>query len=85
MRVTINRERCTSVGLCAELEPVVFVLDKQDGLVRFRAIGAPACKECGYTPEVDTESLTIEVPTGLEELVATAARQCPSEAISIQQ
>lgn len=84
MRVTIDRERCTSVGLCNELEPEVFILDRQDSLVRFRAIGAPACKECGHKPEIDTESLSIEIPAGLEDRVIEAANECPSNAISIQ-
>lgn len=85
MKVSINREFCTGVGMCEELDAAIFTVDeKVDGLVRFRQLGASAtCSECG-SPQTDRESLAIEVPAGHEDAVREAAVMCPSEAIIIE-
>jgi ferredoxin len=75
LQVSLDQVLCRGDCICSEICPQVFVLD-DDGIAYVVADGAPV-KPGG-------PDRWVEVPEGLESLVQDAARECPTEAISVR-
>lgn len=73
MKVTIDREECTSCALCWDACPEVFEENEDDGfsqiVEKFRVDGKPD---------------TGEVPDDLTDCATEAAESCPVEIIEVQ-
>lgn len=74
MKVWIDRNQCTSSGLCEVIAPDTFVV-ADDGLAHLTAEdpGDPGGPDIVYT-----------VPAEYEDTIREAAEQCPGECIYIE-
>ncbi len=74
MRVTIDRDECTSCAACWEEYPEIFEENEDDGMAqivaKFRVSAAPGKGE---------------VPDGLVETAKSAADECPAEVIHVEE
>ena len=74
MRVTIDREECTSCAACWDEYPEIFDENEDDGLSqivsKFRISGDPGKGE---------------IPDDLSETAKSAAEECPAEVIHVEE
>lgn len=74
MRVTIDREECTSCAACWEEYPEIFEEDESDGTARIVA-ELRAAGDLG----------TGELPAKLADTARSAAEECPAEVIHVEE
>jgi ferredoxin len=75
MKVWIDQDGCTGVGLCADAAPQVFHID---------ADGIAWVKQDGVVLGPDAESRTATVPDELADAVIDAAEGCPTGCIYVE-
>lgn len=76
MRVWVDQDLCTGVGLCEEICPSVFVL-AADGLSYVQ--DALGCRD-----DAGGSAGLVDVPPSVEDAVLDAAEECPGECIFIE-
>ena len=77
MKVWIDQDLCTGDGLCEEICPEVFTL-LDDGLAYVKE-GPDVKSDPGGSAGV------AQVPSGLEDAVTEACKECPGECIFIEE
>jgi ferredoxin len=77
MKVWIDQDLCTGDGLCEEICPEVFTL-LDDGLAYVKE-GSDVKSDPGGSAGV------AQVPSGLEDAVTEASKECPGECIFIEE
>ena len=75
MRVTIDREECTSCAACWEEYPEIFEEDEEDGTARIVAKLRTTSGNSGMG----------EVPADLDDAARAAAEECPAEVIHVEE
>jgi len=77
MKVWIDQDLCTGDGLCEEICPEVFTL-LDDGLAYVKE-GSDVKSDPGGSAGV------AQVPSGFEDAVTEACKECPGECIFIEE
>ena len=75
MRVTIDREECTSCAACWDEYPEIFEEDEKDGTARIIVQLRTASDDLG----------TGEVPNDLLDSAKSAEEECPAEVIHVEE